>query len=292
LRSCSEVWGTIHPFLIFALSTTLHGKTTRHSLIGKSILMALSEQEKIRREGLAKLKEMGIDPYPPQSLTITHHAKDIQKHFEQDAKGFENVSVAGRLMMKRIMGKASFAELQDSSGRIQLYINRDEICPDEDKSLYNDVFKKLLDIGDYIWVEGFAFLTQTEEKTIHVKSLKLISKSIRPLPIVKRDAEGNVFDAFTDPEQRYSMRYVDLTVNPEFRDVFVKRSRMISAMRRFFDNKGLAGSGNAHSPAHPRRRGGAAFQDAPQHARHAALPAHRQRALPQAPHRGRLRRGV
>jgi len=200
--------------------------------------MALSEQERIRREALQKIREMGIDPYPPEEIRVTHHAADIQNDFEAGKAGFDQVVLAGRLMMKRIMGKASFAELQDMSGRIQLYISRDDICPDEDKSGYNDLFKKLTDIGDYIAVSGYAFITQTGEKTVHVTEFKLISKSLRPLPIVKRDDEGHVYDAFTDPEQRYRQRYVDLTVNPEVRDIFLKRSRMISAMRRFFDSKG------------------------------------------------------
>lgn len=200
--------------------------------------MALSEQERIRRESLEKIREMGIDPYPPEEIKVTHHAADIQNGFHEGAEGYDEVCLAGRLMMKRIMGKASFAELQDMTGRIQLYISRDDICPGEDKSAYNDLFKKLTDIGDFIAVKGFAFLTRTGEKTIHVKEFKLISKSLRPLPIVKRDEEGHVYDAFTDPEQRYRQRYVDLTVNPEVRDIFIKRSKMISAMRRFFDKKG------------------------------------------------------
>lgn len=200
--------------------------------------MALSEQERIRREGLEKIRQMGIDPYPPEEVQVTHHARDIHADFHENATGFENVTLAGRLMMKRIMGKASFAELQDASGRIQLYINRDEICPGDDKALYNDLFKKLTDIGDYIAVTGYAFFTQTGEKTIHVKQFQLIAKSLRPLPIVKTDDEGKVHDAFTDPEQRYRQRYVDLTVNPEVRELFRKRSKMISAMRRFFDDKG------------------------------------------------------
>ncbi len=203
--------------------------------------MQLSEQEILRRENLQKLREMGIEPYPAEAFEVTAYAKEIHEEFNDDAGeplNFQHVSLAGRLMGSRVMGKASFAELQDSTGRIQIYIARDEICPGEDKELYNTVFKKLLDIGDFIGVKGFAFRTRMGEITIHVKELAVLSKALHPLPIVKRDEEGNVYDAFTDPEQRYRQRYVDLTVNPHVREIFLKRSKLISAMRRFFDGRG------------------------------------------------------
>ncbi|MCB0578830.1 MAG: lysine--tRNA ligase [Phaeodactylibacter sp.] len=202
--------------------------------------MQLSEQETIRRENLQKLRDLGIDPYPAEKFEITAYSREIKEEFsdEGEAPNFQQVSLAGRLMSTRVMGKASFAELQDSAGRIQIYVARDEICPGEDKELYNTVFKKLLDIGDFIGVKGFVFRTRMGEITVHVKELTVLSKSLRPLPIVKRDEEGNVYDAFTDPEQRYRQRYVDLVVNPHVRDIFLKRSRLISAMRRFFDGRG------------------------------------------------------
>ncbi|MCO6491675.1 MAG: lysine--tRNA ligase [Phaeodactylibacter sp.] len=202
--------------------------------------MQLSEQETIRRENLQKLRDLGIDPYPAEKFGITAYSREIKEEFsdEGEAPNFQQVSLAGRLMSTRVMGKASFAELQDSAGRIQIYVARDEICPGEDKELYNTVFKKLLDIGDFIGVKGFVFRTRMGEITVHVKELTVLSKSLRPLPIVKRDEEGNVYDAFTDPEQRYRQRYVDLVVNPHVRDIFLRRSRLISAMRRFFDGRG------------------------------------------------------
>ena len=181
---------------------------------------------------------MGIDPYPAEKFEVTTHAKTVSNEFVADASGFKGVTLAGRIMSRRIMGSASFAELQDSTGRIQIYVARDEICPGDDKSLYNTLFKKLLDIGDYVGVKGDAFLTKTGEKTIKVKELTFLSKSLRPLPVVKRDDEGNVYDAFTDPEQRYRQRYVDLTVNPHFKDIFIKRSKLMQAMRSFFNDKG------------------------------------------------------
>ncbi|MGA1583633.1 MAG: lysine--tRNA ligase [Saprospiraceae bacterium] len=200
--------------------------------------MALSEQEQVRRDALQAIRELGIDPYPPEAFPVSAHAHEINAHFNPESANYQQVTLAGRLMMKRVMGKASFAELQDSTGRIQLYVNRDEICPDEDKTLYNQVFKKLLDIGDYIGVEGDTFSTQTGETTVKVKRLTVLSKSLRPLPIVKTDADGKVHDAFSDTGQRYRQRYVDLTVNPEVREVFRKRSAAIRAMRHFFDERG------------------------------------------------------
>ena len=192
----------------------------------------------MRRENLQKIIELGINPYPPEGWDVNAHAKAILEQYEPEKNNFQEVSLAGRLMTRRIMGKASFAVLQDESGRIQLYINRDEICPGEDKTLYNAVFKKLLDLGDIIGVKGRVFKTKTGETSVHVNELKLLSKSLRPLPVVKRDEEGNIYDAFTDPELRYRQRYVDLIVNPEVREIFKKRSKLIRSMRSYFDEHG------------------------------------------------------
>jgi len=199
--------------------------------------MQLTEQEVFRRESLEKIISLGIDPYPAEKFEVNTYAATIKEAYP-DKNSFEYVSLAGRLMQKRIMGKASFAELQDSSGRIQLYISRDEICREEDKTMYNEVFKKYLDIGDFIGIEGYVFTTQTGETTVHVSSLKLLSKSLKPLPIVKVDAEGNTHDAFSDVEQRYRQRYVDLVVNQGVKDTFVKRTRMINSMREFLNGQG------------------------------------------------------
>ena len=198
----------------------------------------LSEQEQLRRTALEKLRGLGIDPYPAAEYTVTHHAKDLSSSYTEGAEGFEHVRIAGRLMTKRIMGKASFAVLTDATGELQIYVNRDEICPDEDKTMYNDVFKKLLDIGDFIGVEGHMFTTQTGEMSLHVKELVVLSKSLRPLPVVKKDADGKIYDQLTDPEIRYRQRYVDLVVNPEVKEIFRKRNRVISTMRRIFDDAG------------------------------------------------------
>ncbi|HHB51999.1 MAG TPA: lysine--tRNA ligase [Saprospiraceae bacterium] len=198
----------------------------------------LSEQELVRRENLEKIKELGINPFPADLFEVNSTAKEIKEKYSEGSEDFKDVSIAGRLMMKRIMGKASFAELQDSTGKIQLYINRDEICPGENKDLYNKLFKKYLDIGDFMGVKGYVFKTKTGETSIHVSELKLLSKSLKPLPIVKVDAEGNVYDAFTDPELRYRQRYVDLVVNPHIREIFVKRSKLFQAMREFFNAAG------------------------------------------------------
>ena len=198
----------------------------------------LSEQEILRRESLRRLRALGIDPYPAAEYKCTHFAKDIRAGYSEGVQGFEQVRIAGRLMTKRIMGKASFAVLADSTGEMQIYINRDEICPGDDKVLYNDVFKKLLDIGDFIGVEGNMFITQTGEMSLHVKELVVLSKSLRPLPIVKKDAEGNIYDQLTDPEIRYRQRYVDLVVNPGVKEIFRKRNKVISTMRRIFDDAG------------------------------------------------------
>lgn len=200
--------------------------------------MQLSEQEIVRRENLKKIEAVGVDPFPADLFEVSHYAKTIKDSYTEGSEDFQDISLAGRLMMKRVMGKASFAELQDSSGRIQLYLTRDEICPDEDKTLYNDVFKKFLDLGDFIGVKGYTFTTKTGETTVHVTEIKLLSKSLKPLPVVKVDADGNVHDAFTDPELRYRQRYVDLVVNPEVKEVFVMRTKMYDSIRSFLNAKG------------------------------------------------------
>ena len=197
----------------------------------------LSEQELIRRGSLQKLRDLGINPYPANQFKINTTANQILSTFNPEIPNFQDVVFAGRLMSQRIMGKASFGELQDETGRIQIYVSRDEICPGDDKSLYNEVFKKLFDIGDIIGVSGYVFITQMGETTIHVKELVLLSKSIKPLPVVK-EKDGKTFDAFTDPEQRYRQRYLDLIVNPQVKDVFVKRSKIINQMREMFNERG------------------------------------------------------
>ena len=197
-------------------------------------MQELSEQELVRREKLAKLRELGIDPYPAAAFDVSHYATTVSEKFEQG----QHVRMAGRLMSRRVQGKASFAELQDATGRVQLYFNRDILCPDEDKTQYNDVYKKLLDIGDIIGIEGTMFTTQVGEKTIEVHQLFVLSKSLRPLPLPKVDAEGNTYDAFTDPEQRYRQRYVDLIVNPQVKDAFVKRTKITNTIRSFFNDRG------------------------------------------------------
>lgn len=196
--------------------------------------MQLSEQEIVRREKLTKLREMGIDPYPAALYPVDATSKSIKNDFEEGKK----VVISGRLMSRRIQGKASFAELQDSEGRIQVYFNRDEICPGDDKTLYNDVYKKLLDIGDIIGIEGELFTTQVGEKTVMVKNFSLLSKSLRPLPLPKVDDEGKVYDAFNDPELRYRQRYVDLVVNPHVKDTFIKRTKITTSIREFYNQKG------------------------------------------------------
>ena len=195
----------------------------------------LSEQELLRRQTLTKLREMGIEPYPADEFRVSHYASHIASAFNDQ----EKVVMAGRMMSQRIMGKASFAELQDSTGRIQLYINRDELCPEEDKTAYNELFKKWLDLGDFIGIEGNVFKTQVGEISVKVTSLKLLSKTLKPLPLPKTDAQGNVHDAFTDPELRYRQRYVDLVVNPDVKQTFIKRSRVFSSMRKAFERFGF-----------------------------------------------------
>lgn len=200
-------------------------------------IQEFSEQEILRRESLAKLRELGIDPYPAAMFPVNATAGEIAKGYDAEKGNFAEVVIAGRMMSRRIMGSASFFELQDSTGRIQIYVKRDDICPGEDKAMYNTVFKKLLDIGDFVGIKGFAFITNMGELSIHAKELVLLSKSLRPLPIVK-EKDGQVYDAFTDPEVRYRQRYVDLVVNPHVREAFVKRAKIISTMRRFFDSHG------------------------------------------------------
>lgn len=196
--------------------------------------MHLSEQEIIRREKLAKLREMGIDPYPAALYPVNSTSLNVK----EDYKEGKEVILAGRLMSRRIQGKASFAELQDSEGRVQVYFNRDEICPDEDKSAYNEVYKKLLDIGDIIGIEGELFTTQVGEKTVLVKKFTLLSKALRPLPLPKQDADGKTYDEFNDPELRYRQRYVDLAVNPSVKDTFIKRTKITNSIREFLNSKG------------------------------------------------------
>jgi lysyl-tRNA synthetase class 2 len=203
----------------------------------------LSEQEILRRHKLDELKALGIDPYPSELFDVNFSAQEIHDNYHPELNNFQEVSLAGRLMSSRVMGKASFAELMDSSGRIQLYVNRDEICPGEDKTLYNSVFKKLLDLGDFIGVKGHVFKTQVGETSIHVTELKVLAKSLRPLPVVKTKkdevtGEEVTYDAFTDPEQRYRQRYVDMVVNPQVRETFIKRTQLVQAMRNYLNDKG------------------------------------------------------
>ncbi|SKC88790.1 lysine--tRNA ligase [Ohtaekwangia koreensis] len=203
--------------------------------------MQLSEQEIIRRQKLDELRKLGINPYPAELFEVNASAKEILENYERQKSDYRQISIAGRIMSTRVMGSAAFAELQDETGRIQIYIRRDDICPDEDKTLYNTVFKKLLDIGDIIGVKGYGFTTQTGEISIHVTGLTVLTKALRPLPIVKEtvDEQGNVqrHDAFTDSEQRYRMRYVDLIVNPEVRDTFIKRTQLVNSMRQYLNAK-------------------------------------------------------
>ncbi|MDB3934835.1 lysine--tRNA ligase [Flavobacteriaceae bacterium] len=196
--------------------------------------MQLSEVEIIRREKLTQLRALGINPYPADLYPVDHTSKAIKEQYTEGKK----VIIAGRLMRKKIQGKASFAEIQDSEGRIQVYFNRDEICPGEDKMKYNELFKKLLDLGDFIGVEGELFTTQVGEITVLVKEFKLLSKALKPLPLPKTDSQGNTYDEFIDPEMRYRQRYADLVVNPKVKEVFVKRTKLFTAMRTFFNNSG------------------------------------------------------
>lgn len=201
-------------------------------------MSVLSEQELLRRESMQELLKLGIDPYPADLFEVNVTAADIHENYERDKTNYKNISIAGRIMTRRIMGNASFAEIQDSTGRIQVYFKRDDICVGDDKTMYNVVFKKLLDIGDIIGVQGYVFTTQTGEISIHVTSFKVLSKSLRPLPIVKTDAEGNVFDAVTDPEFRYRQRYADLIINNDVKEVFRKRTQIIQSLRNTFNERG------------------------------------------------------
>ncbi|MCK9480236.1 MAG: lysine--tRNA ligase [Bacteroidia bacterium] len=199
--------------------------------------MELNEHQILRRQALDEIRKVGIDPYPAEEYKVNASAQEILTNYENNKVEYKDVSLAGRLMTRRIMGKASFAVLQDSTGRIQLYFNRDEICPGEDKTLYNDLFKKWLDIGDIIGVKGFVFTTQTGETSVHVKEFKLLSKCLNPLPLPK-EKDGVIHDAFTDPELRYRMRYVDLIVNPQVKETFVKRTKLIQSLRNTFNSHG------------------------------------------------------
>ena len=199
--------------------------------------ITISEQEQIRRNSVDELRKLGIDPYPAAEYKVNTYAREIHDNFIPDKNNFPDVSIAGRIMSRRIMGNASFAELMDSTGRIQIYVRRDDVCPGEDKTMYNNVFKRLLDIGDIIGVKGYVFKTQMGETTVHVKEFTILCKSIRPLPIVK-EKDGIVFDAVTDPEMRYRQRYVDLIVNPHVRDIFRKRTQIIQSMRELFNSRG------------------------------------------------------
>jgi len=197
--------------------------------------MQLSEQELVRREKLTRLRDLGIDPYPPELYPVDHTSASIKKDFIEN----EKVVIAGRLMRKKVQGKAAFGDLQDSEGRIQVYFNRDELCPGEDKSMYNEVFKKLIDLGDFLGIEGTLFITKVGEKTVMVTKFVLLSKTLRPLPLPKTDAEGNVHDEFNDPELRYRQRYVDLVVNPKVKDTFIKRTKITNTIRNFYNEMGF-----------------------------------------------------
>lgn len=199
--------------------------------------MIFSEQELLRRQKRQELIDMGIDPYPAATFSVSHHSAQILADYKPELNNFQELSLAGRLMGFRIMGNASFAELQDANGRIQLYFRRDDLCLGEDKTVYNTIFKRLLDIGDIIGVKGFAFTTQVGEISVHVREFTLLSKALRPLPVVK-ESDGQIYDAFSDPETRYRQRYVDLIVNPSIKDIFVKRAKIISTMRAMFDQRG------------------------------------------------------
>ena len=196
----------------------------------------LSEQEIVRRESLQKLIDLGINPYPADTFAVSNTSENIKKSYVDGAE--TEVIIAGRLMSRRVMGKASFGEIQDSDGRIQIYVNRDEVCEGEDKTMYNTVFKKLLDIGDIIGIKGTVFTTKVGEISIKVKNLTVLTKTLRPLPLPKVDTDGAIHDAFTDPEKRYRQRYVDLVVNPDVKDAFIKRTQLTNSMRSFLNEKG------------------------------------------------------
>jgi lysyl-tRNA synthetase class 2 len=199
--------------------------------------LELSEQEQIRRQSLARLRELGIDPYPAAKYDVNVHTDEIRNNYSPEKNNYQDVCIAGRIMSRRIMGASSFTELQDEKGRIQCYFNRDVICPGDDKTMYNEVYKKLLDIGDIIGVKGYVFITKTGELSVHVQEFTVLCKSLKPLPIVK-EKDGKVYDAFTDPEQRYRKRYVDLIVNPKVKEVFIKRTKLVNTMRQYLDSIG------------------------------------------------------
>jgi lysyl-tRNA synthetase, class II len=201
-------------------------------------MQILSEQEIVRRQEREELRQLGINPYPSETYEVTELSKDILENFEKEPERFKEITIAGRMMSRRIMGSASFAELQDSAGRIQFYVRRDDICPTEDKTLYNTVFKKTLSIGDFIGIKGYVFITQVGEISVHVTEMKILTKALKPLPLPKTDAEGKIHDAFTDPEQRYRQRYVDLVVNPHVKEAFIKRTKMVNSMRQFLADRG------------------------------------------------------
>ena len=198
----------------------------------------LTEQEIVRRNSMQALRDRGIEPYPAAEYEVTGHSVEIKENFKDDEETRREVTVAGRIMSRRIMGKASFMELQDADGRIQVYVSRDDLCPGEDKDMYNVVFKKLLDIGDFIGVKGYVFRTQMGEISIHAQEITVLSKSLRPLPVVKMK-DGKAYDAFTDPEQRYRQRYVDLVVNKGIKDIFLKRTKIFNTMREYFNEHGI-----------------------------------------------------
>ncbi len=199
--------------------------------------LGLNEQELFRRESLTQLRELGIEPYPAALYPVNITTQQIKDEYNEEEGNLKDIVIAGRIMSRRIMGAAAFCEIQDEKGRIQVYIKRDEICPDEDKTMYNTVFKKLLDIGDIIGIKGYAFITQTGQLSVHAKELTLLSKSLRVLPIVK-EKDGEIYDAFSDPELKYRQRYVDLIVNPEVHETFIKRSQIIATMREYFNDAG------------------------------------------------------
>ena len=201
-------------------------------------MQPLSEQEIVRRQEREELLKLNINPYPSETFDVSTYTTDIKEHFEIDPDRFKDITLAGRIMSRRIMGSASFAELQDSKGRIQVYLRRDDLCPGEDKTLYNTVFKKVLGIGDIVGIRGYVFKTQVGEISVHVTELKVLTKSLKPLPLPKTDSEGVVHDAFTDPEQRYRQRYVDLVVNPHVKEAFIKRTKMVNSIRDFLADRG------------------------------------------------------
>src|SRR3984957_11338652 len=200
--------------------------------------MELTEQERFRHQKLDELRKLGIEPYPAELFEVNANSADILENYERNKLDYKNISIAGRIMIFRIMGNAAFAEIQDARGRIQIYVKRDEICPGEDKTMFNSIFKKLLDIGDIVGVKGYVFTTNTGTISIHVTSFTLLTKSLKPLPVVKVDSEGKAHDEVTDPELRYRQRYVDLIINPEVRNVFVQRTIITNSMRSFFNERG------------------------------------------------------